>query len=343
MLAGSICALVLWPSISWNRFPYQYRFCYPNFTDGTDTANDNPAEDMSEGNWNETVWSTFLNVTTGLSRSDNCLYPCFTAASSALRLSKTVTASLNTNKNPRTSNALTDAEYQRFDELTFFMYAALVASTVTALFLLILNITGLRRFTRVPVHRPQSLWRARKELWHALFSDVRSAFRITRSTMTSPRRSISNPPTLARLKDRSIALLRLITDITALLALFLATVFVPLTTIVFIVWIEWYIHRDFISDDAPKLVSQWSPVVAIGLVLCSALILRLRYWIAPRDEIESDINACQSHLEKLEALQQQTIERERAQTAPTALILEMVGLRKAGDGERAAGSAGRRT
>ena len=328
MLAGSICALLLWPTISWNRFPTQYRFCYPTFPDGMQTANDTPDEAHPDGSWNDTIWNTFRNVTAALKSSDNCVYPCFSAASSALRLSKSATASLNTNTNPRTSNTLTEAQYRRFDELTYFMYTALITATLIALVLLVLNVTGLRRFTRVPVHRPQSLWAARKELWHALSSDIRSAFWITHATISSPRRSISNPPTLERLKSRLIALLRLFTDIGALIALFLATVFVPLTTIAFIVWIEWYIHRDFISDDALKLVSQWSSLVAIGLVLCSATILRLRYRIAPDDEIEKDLQEWRADLRELELLQQQRQERAQGLRVHSTNVYELLGLRK---------------
>jgi hypothetical protein len=337
ILAGSICALILWPTISWDNFPYQYRFCYPDYTDGTDTANDDPGENSLSTNWNQTIWDTFTNVTTGLSRSSNCFYPCFAAASSALRLPKSATASLNTNRNPRTSNTLTNADYDRFDQLTYFMYVAIALSTILALVLLMLNITGLRRLTRIPVHRPQQLWPARKELWHALSTDVHSALSITRSTITSPRRSISDPATLTRLKRRLTALARFLTDLTALISLLLATIFVPITTIVFIVWIEWYIHRDFISDDAPKLVSQWSPVVAIALVLCSALVIRLRYRLAPREEIEGDVAACRERLGRLEALlREREVDEDRV--GQRGRFYELVGLRKGGGGIGATGS-----
>lgn len=333
MLAGSICALVLWPTLDWNTFPFQYRFCYPDYPDDDSTSNDGTDFSSSRLSWNDTTWQAFRNLSASLSRSSNCLYPCFNTTQ-ILRQQSAATANLNTNGNPRTSNNLSDAQYVRFDELTHFMYAALGVSALTALFLLGLNISGLRRFTRVPVHRPQSLWAARKELWHALATDARCAFWTTQPPTPCGGRSQSHSsrsrqhPAQGRLHEKARACLRFLVDAMALTALAVATVFVPLTNVVFIVWIEWFIHRDVIGKETPKQVGQWSSLAAVGLVLCSALVLRARYRIASTEEIESDVRECRARLEALESLRDQRLQRERAQTAG-GVGTEMARLKKA--------------
>lgn len=324
MLGGSICALVLWPTLDWNAFPFQYRFCYPGVQDDDSTTNDGWDEDTYRGSWNSTAWYTFQNLTVFLDLSDNCLYPCFSTSPGVLRQDTTATASLNTNRNPRTSNTLSDAAYRRFDELTYFMYTAIAVSSLTALVLLALNLTGLHRITRVPVHRPQQLWSDRKELWHAISGDFRSGLWMTRKAVASPQRNVQTlwRTSRKRLLEKATSCLRLFVDLAALLALFVATVFIPLTTITFIVWIEWFIHRDLISKETPKQVGQWSSLAAIGLVLCSALVLRLRYFIAPKDEIDSNIHDCRLQLATLEDLREQRVEREHLQAGGS--VMEMI-------------------
>ncbi|ETN37132.1 uncharacterized protein HMPREF1541_08122 [Cyphellophora europaea CBS 101466] len=328
MLGGSICALVLWPSLDWNTFPFQYRFCYPDYPDGTNTNNDGWNDNTFRGSWNSTVWYTFQNLSANLQLSDNCLYPCF-STSQILRQQSSATASLNTNKNPRTSNNLSDAQYRRFDELTYFMFGAIALSTIIALVLLALNVTGLRRITRVPVHRPQLLWKVRKELWHAISQDIRAAFTMTRSTMTSPQRKyrLFQGTSRKRVQEKALSGLRLFTDLIALLCLLLATVFVPLTNIAFIVWIEWFIHRDLISKETPKQVGQWSSLAAVALVLVSALVLRAKYYIAPKTEIEADMETCRKNLAHLETLWEERLARDDPQREGNTIELLQAAIR----------------
>lgn len=304
MLAGSICALVLWPTLDWNEFPTQWRFCYPQYPDDSSTSNDGWVDSFWKGNWNSTIWDVFGNLTASFELTDNCLYPCFNTTS-VLRQPSSITASLNVNSSPRTSYFSGNTNYAHFDELTAFMYAAIGVTTCTALLLVLLNTTRLKRITRIPVHKPQLLWFARKEIWHAVSGDIKSGLWIKQSAPSTRK------PREQRI-DRLKACTRVLIDLIALLVLIVATVFVPVTNIAFIIWIEYFIHRDINSKETPKQVGQWSSLAAIGLVLVSAAVLRTRYYIATQEEIQNDMERYRSKLIHLQAIMDHKIERQQA-------------------------------
>ena len=288
MLAGSICALILWPSISWDSFKVQYRFCYPQYPDDESTTNDGWTDSLWQGDWNSTVWHTFSNLTANFLLPQNCLYPCFNT-SAVMRQVTSITASLDVDKNPRTNINLTDRQYAHYDHLTNFMYAAIALSTLMALVFLLLNVTNLR-ITRVPIHRPKLLWSARTELWHSFTTDTMSIF--------------GKDPKSGRItwSERLSALFRLLIDLSALLMLVAATILIPVTNIVFIVWIEWFIHRDLVSKESFYQVGQWSSLAAISLVLISAVVLRFRYRVASEEELFVEANRCRDEVQRLETL-----------------------------------------
>lgn len=320
MLAGSICALILWPSLDWNNFPNQYRFCYPEFTDDGETTTSNGWDsELWRGDWNSTIWNAFANITANLDLSQSCLYPCFNT-SQIMRQSSSIEASLNVENSPRTNSNLSNGEYKHFDHITDYIYAALALATLTALFLLLLTLTRLNRLTRIPVHKPALLWSARKELWHATKSDVKTLFHSRRAyqaisrTPRTPANATSNKtgsdesnestahPSRTPLANRLTAVLRLLADAFALTILLTATILIPVVNIAFIVWIEWYISKDIVSKETPQQVGQWSPLAAIGLVLVSAAILQARPWIASEIELRSDIERYGEEVRRLEGL-----------------------------------------
>lgn len=306
MLAGAICALVLWPSLDWNNFPNQYRFCYPQFPDDGSVSNDGWDDDLWMGERNATVWNTFANLTANFDLASSCLYPCFNT-SAIMRQPSAITADLNVDKSPRTNANLSSRQYRHYDHLTTYMYVALALATFTALFLLLLNVTNLRRLTRVPVHKPQLLWTARKELWHSVINDAKILFRPTRhaNKVEQALNPASKPRFQKKTTLRLAALARLLSDFFAFTVLIMAAVLIPVVNIAFIVWVEWFISHDIQSKETPQQVGQWSSLAAIGLVLVSAAVLRLRYCIASMDELQDDVERYRekvSHLEKLLAV-----------------------------------------
>ena len=299
MLAGSICALILWPRLY--DTPFQYRFCYPEYPDPETLNNDGWVDGLWKGTWNATIWHLFQDVNTAFDLSDNCLYPCFNT-SQVLRRQNSMIATLNTNVSPRTNGAITEKEETRILTLVFLMYLAIVISTCVAVTLLILTVTGLRRFTRVPVHSPLLLWSGRKELAHAFLTDIRSGAERTVNIISSPNTAVKAALHAETLTQHLLHFLRFWTDALALLLLLTAMFLVPTTLATFLVWIEWYINHDLVSQEAPSQVGQWTTSVSIAFVLVSAGVLRLRYWVASEEEVREEVLELKERLRKLEQL-----------------------------------------
>lgn len=327
MLAGSICSLILWPTLSQDYFPIQFRFCYPTLPDPTSITNDGWDSSLWHGSWNKTIWDTFQNSNVALNLSDDCFYPCFNT-SQILRKATTITASLDTNRSPHTA-ALTGGHSARVDSLTTLMYIALAFSTAVALALLILIITPLNRFTRVPIHRPILLWSSRKELVSPLWSTTRSFFAHTGTFLTSPIRSWHTFQTQPNrhLRQFSRHLTHFVLDTVALLLLIATIIFIPVINILFIIWIEYYIHRDLVSSDAAYEVGQWSSSVSIGLILVSALVLQLRWPMATEEEYIDELERKEEQVQELK----ERLEKMRVRKAQDEQLggrkVEVLGMR----------------
>jgi hypothetical protein len=81
MLAGTICALVAWPTT--NLTAPQYRFCYDGFLDPDSHTSDGWNASIWQGTWNATVWNTSSNPNTVWQNLPaNCFYPCFNTSQS---------------------------------------------------------------------------------------------------------------------------------------------------------------------------------------------------------------------------------------------------------------------
>lgn len=310
MLAGMICSIVLWPRLY--SSPLQFRFCYPTLLDSDSVTSDGLYDSSFRlDTWNATIWNMFSNFSIAADLNNNCLYPCFNTTQ-ILRRPSSLVADVSTDKSPRINSELdfsgvaiplTDVE-KEFN-LAFLMYAALIVTTIIMIVLLAFLLSPARSLTRVPIDRPKELlWSARKELFHVLWKEfvggVVKALLPFRSPSEARRRWRATSSETLR---RHIGMfLRFLLDIVALIILFIAMILTPGTIIVFVVWIERYIHRDLISSEAPQQVGQWTSSVSVALVLVSALVLRLRYPMASEREIADEIANTKEHLERLEEL-----------------------------------------
>ena len=91
------------------------------------------------------------------------------------------------------------------------------------------------------------------------------------------------------------SLVRLLLDLCILFAVGFSIVISPLTVLAFVAWIEYYIHEDGPAQETPKQVGQWAPLASIGFLVVSAGILKLKVWVAPRREIEWEIEQVLKH------------------------------------------------
>lgn len=323
MLGGMICGIIIWPSLY--ESPLQYRFCYPTNLDTDSVTSDGTYDpDLWKGDWNTTVWSIFSNFTNAINLNNNCFYPCFNTTQ-ILRRPNTLVADIGS-RSARTSAqllnagvapAITDVDEASF--LAILMYAALAVTTVVMGLMLIFLLTPIRRLIRVPIHRPaELLWSARKELFHALWQDLSHGslriFFAFRHPLQAYNRLRYTPIQTIHKKARRT--LRFGLDVLALLMLFVAMILTPVTIIVFIVWIEWYLRRDLISQENPSNVGQWSTSVSVALILVSAALLKLKYPLATEEEIVDEIVKTQEHLDRLDKVLKEKREKSTKKRRP---------------------------
>lgn len=317
MLAGSICALILWPTLL--DTPLQYRFCYPSQLDSLSVTSDgNTNNTLFMRDWNSTVWSTFLDYNKASDLNTNCFYPCF-GTTEILRRSNQLVANLETYRSPRTSAALTYAgvappttNIAKESELAALMIVAIIVTGITMIVMLAFLITGTHSLTRVPLHRPKEIFSQKHSPMAAIWDDVKKGTRRIVVAIRSPKRALqrfSDAPRNSR-RTKLWHLLRFGLDVVALIILLISMVLTPCVIIAFVVWIEWYIHRDVSGGDSPREVGQWATSVGVGLILVSALVLELKNRLASKGEIERDIMRTEKKLEKLRTLLRRKTEKE---------------------------------
>lgn len=333
MFGGMICSILLWPTMF--DSPLQYRFCYPTILDTNYVTSDGHYDNSFwKGEWNATIWDAFENFEIAANLNDNCLYPCFNTSQILRRPSSLVGAITNSTKNPRLGNALLwagvtipEGNVVTESKLAYLMYSALIVTTVIMVVFLLFALSPARKTTRIPVQRPKDLlWSARKEIFHMLWMEFQQGLRKAILALCSPIATCKHISTMPgqELRQKNWKFLRFLIDILALLTLFVAMILTPVTIVVFIVWIEWYIKHDIVSSEAPQQVGQWSSLTAIGLTIISALILRLRYVMATRNEVQNEIAEVREHLVELEKLleekrNKQDSERRRSSVQMTAV------------------------
>lgn len=315
MLAGSISALVLWPNL--NVSPPQYRFCYAGVYDSSTVQSTGWDPEFFSGSWNETIWNLFdgplTNNNLWFELPTNCFYPCFNT-SQVMRESTRLRATVfgTEESGDGVSVNLHTWSFYRNDEFQPLIYSALAVFTAAQLYLLIVGRLGLCT-SRVPIYKPINLWFERKEIVRSLYADLRAG----RSSLS---KIAHHPSSLFSAIKRIHTLHRhpifhFLIDTTTIAVLIAVMFLGPLTIIAFIVWIEQYIHSDGEPNETIEAVGQWQFIVQIGIVLIAAVILRLRYVVAPEEEIQRDIVRARKHLEYLEKVSEKKQARSHGITS----------------------------
>jgi hypothetical protein len=301
MLVGTICALIAWPTT--NLVAPQYRFCYDGFLDPDSQTSDGWNASSWQGTWNATIWNVFNNPNTvWQSLSDNCIYPCFNT-SQTIRQSNSLKAQVAT---PSTTFAKLHNKHRNTDdEFRPIIYACITVFSVAQTVLYLVSVLKLgSEAMRRPIHEPQYLWRERAKVGRQLKNDFLQSWRAVKAGCSWPRNyehcgtgasyAIASTPQLG-LKSS----LRLIFDITALLTLLAGVAISPVLVIAFICWIEWYIRNDGATNETIRQVGQWSPLVAVAVILVAAVIYQGRGYLASPAEVQDEIRETEIHLRKL--------------------------------------------
>lgn len=308
MLAGTISALIAWPTT--NLTAPQYRFCYASFLDGDSQGNDGWEQEYWRGDWNSTVWNIFSNPdTTWQQLSNNCFYPCFNT-SQVIRQSSSLKAVVTT---PSTKFAkLHDSRHNTNDGFKALIYLAIIVFSAAQFFLYVVSLLRLgSEAMRVPIHEPHRLWRNRSKVGQQIRTDILRSWMFIRAMLPLPRRVGQRrrpsqgqdlpPSTSSGPLDRHgfIATLRLIIDLLAILTLLAGIIISPLLVVAFICWIEWYIRNDGSANETINQVGQWSPLVSVAVVLFAALMYQLKGKLASSSEIRDEIWRTEMHLRRL--------------------------------------------
>lgn len=298
MLAGTICALVAWPTT--NLTAPQYRFCYDGYPDQDSETSDGWDATYWRGSWNATVSGIFRDPNMVWQNiSNNCFYPCFNT-SQTLRQSSSLKAVVST---PTTMFAkLHNAQRGTTDEFRPLIYAAIVVFSVAQFILYTVSILRLgSEAMRKPIHEPQHLWRDKGKIWNQLRGDMMQSYStVIILCRRLRRRGRRASYTAAELPPRSfIAVLRLVVDIFALMTLLAGIAISPPLVVAFICWIEWYIRNDGSTNETINQVGQWSPLVSVAVVLFAAVVYQWKGRLASRDEVEEEIREAELHLRHL--------------------------------------------
>lgn len=310
MLAGTISALVAWPTT--NLSAPQYRFCYAGYLDGQSQSSEGWDSQYWKGDWNSTIWNVFSNPDTVWQQlSDNCLYPCFNT-SQVIRQSTSLKAVVTT---PTTRFAkLHNAQHDTDDEFKPLIYVAIIVFSAAQFLLYIVSIFRLgSEAMRVPIHEPHRLWQNRNKVGQQLRSDMSRSWASIRALIPQPRKikhqhgrpTNQGQDPLPRAsggpshRHNLVATLRLIIDLLAILTLLTGIIISPLLVVAFICWIEWYIRNDGSTNETINQVGQWSPLVSVAVVLFAALVYQLKGKLASTKEIRDEIWRTEMHLRKL--------------------------------------------
>lgn len=181
-----------------------------------------------------------------------------------------------------------------------YIYSLIAVSVILNCLLLCFRLLPFR--SRIPAMKVAIIWKQRKDIWNKLKSGFETARKMDRGDNENPchqrtvwrrLRSHLSPKVIKQWASIWV-------DVILLAAILLSIIISPLTAIAFVVWIEWYIYNDGPAQENPQQVGQWSYLVSIGLLLLSAVILRLRYRVSSVAELDRDIEDLRRRLVKLE-------------------------------------------
>ncbi|OOF98978.1 hypothetical protein ASPCADRAFT_2403 [Aspergillus carbonarius ITEM 5010] len=301
MLAGSICALIYWPTL--RNTPVQYTFCYPDLPPTTTPISSDGWEPRTRpSTWNTSIWALFTNDTLFNQLPSICFYPCFNTTQ-VLRQPTSLEAVI-------ASGDYRVHQRSRFwDEVVYsqrYIYSLIILTMIVNVSLLLFKI--LPYHSRLPSAQVRTIWSERNAILHGLKTDYRSTIHLSRShrtaVMEKTRLRLSMwKPARGLITLHAVGLwVRLLLDTVVLCTLVFSIIVSPLTVIAFVVWIEYYIHEDGPSQETPKQVGQWAPLASIGFLVVSAAVLKVKYWVASREELEAEIGRLRGELGRLERM-----------------------------------------
>ncbi|PWY68967.1 integral membrane protein [Aspergillus sclerotioniger CBS 115572] len=301
MLAGSICALIYWPTL--HNTPTQYTFCFPDLAPTTTSISSDGWEPRTRtSTWNTSIWDIFTNETLFNQLPSICYYPCFNT-SQVLRQPTSLEAVI-------VSGDYRVHQRSRFwDEVVYsqrYIYSLIVLTMIVNVSLLLFKI--LPYHSRLPSSQVRTIWSERKTILNGLKTDFCSTIHLSRLHRTTviekTRQQLSIwKPALPLFNLQAAGLwIRLLLDTAILCTLVFSIIVSPLTVIAFVVWIEYYIHEDGPSQETPRQVGQWAPLASIAFLVVSAAVLKVRYWVASGEELEEEIAWLRGEVERLERI-----------------------------------------
>lgn len=296
MLAGTICAVATWPKV--REAPEQYAFCAPYYETQSTVSSDGWQSWQRTTTWNESLWTIFNNVSLWQQLPDLCIYPCFNT-SQILRQQSSLEAT--TPDDDASSNH--HVFWEQVADATGYIYG-LIALTVVLNSLVFLH-QIVPYHSRIPSSLAKNIWKERTTILSGLKEDFYSALYARQGFATLKATEENQLWKSARgffplyVVGRWLCLFL---DVGFLCALVLSFIVSPVTVIAFVVWIEFYIHRDGPPSELPSQVGQWSPIVAIGFLIVSAVIFKMKHLLAFRRDLDNDIEELREEIRALERL-----------------------------------------
>lgn len=301
MLAGSICALVY--AASRTNPPVQYMFCYPDIPPYEETTSDGWHDSWRTSTWNESVWETFTNTSQWARLGNICYNPCFNT-SQVLRKPDTLQSMVWTTD----SVAQPSGFWSKVVYSNRYIYSLIILCFL--LNLVLLTFKWLPYRSSIPSSHVVDIWKARRQIWNSFKNNFGVALSASACGTATSNEKGSSTGEDQRSKWRRVgpfltlggvkACVRILADLLILFGLFFSIIISPLTTIGFVVWIEWWIHYDGPQLEGPQQVGQWAFLVSIALLILSAVILALKYRLATAHELDVSIVKTKDHLAMLE-------------------------------------------
>lgn len=301
MLAGSICALVY--AASRTNPPTQYMFCYPDLPPYEETTSDGWHDSWRTSTWNDSVWETFTNITEWATLGNICYNPCFNT-SQILRKPESLQSMVWTTD----SVAQPTGFWRKIIYSNRYIYSLIILCFL--LNLVLLTFKWLPYRSSIPSSHVVVIWKERRQVWNGFKNDFRTASSASVGGPATSKEKGSSTGEDQRFKWRPVgpflalgvvkACLRILADLLILFGLFFSIIISPLTTIGFVVWIEWWIHYDGPQVEGPQQVGQWAFLVSIALLVISAAVLALKYRLATAHELDTEIVKTRKHLAMLE-------------------------------------------
>ncbi|KAL6237539.1 hypothetical protein BDW75DRAFT_249022 [Aspergillus navahoensis] len=301
MLAGTICALIYWPTLE--TTPTQYMFCDPSFAPLDRTTSDGWQPFWRTSTWNESVWNIFTNQTRFLQLGEVCFSPCFNT-SQILRQQISLTAAV-LDEDPGHNHS-----WNRIASARGYIYTLIVLNMV--LNYLLLAVRMLPHPLRIKSTQPMTIWKESRVLLSELRTDLSTALKASRAQRQYILRASGGGSFQTRVWAHiwsactfvlTKSWLHFLVSVAMLGGLLFSMIISPLTIIAFLVWVELCIHNDGAPEqELPQQVGQWTYLASIGLLVISAAILKLRYRVASRAELDSEIELTRKHLETLQEI-----------------------------------------